>query len=262
LERIKEERKTKLGTKYKELPPVDTSELPEIPVEWAWEYLIYFGALARGKSKHRPRNDKRLFGGDYPFIQTGEVRAANKNITTYTHTYSEFGFQQSKLWDEGTLCITIAANIAEVAFLGFAACFPDSIVGFHADTNIYADFIYYFFKFSKDQITSFAPATAQKNINLTILENLVVPYCLVVEQQQIIQEIEKHFSIADQAEATITASLKKTESLRQSILKRAFEGKLVHQDPNDEPATVLLERIKAEKEKLMTEQQANKKKKQ
>lgn len=97
-----------------------------------WEYLTLdkLGSISRGKSKHRPRNDKILFGGKYPFIQTADVKAANLYLTEYKNTYNEKGLEQSKLWKAGTLCITIAANIAETAILGIDACFPDSIMGF------------------------------------------------------------------------------------------------------------------------------------
>jgi type I restriction enzyme S subunit len=99
-------------TTDKELGTLDT-----LPDGWVWTLLSNVGELGRGKSKHRPRNDAKLFGGSYPFIQTGEVKAASKTVKTYTETYSEFGLAQSKLWPKGTLCITIAANIAETAFL-------------------------------------------------------------------------------------------------------------------------------------------------
>jgi len=195
---------------------------------WAYTYLAYLGHLARGKSKHRPRNDKRLFGGKYPFIQTGEVKAAKGILRNFSDTYSEFGLQQSKLWDRGTLCITIAANIAETCFLGIQACFPDSIVGFKSSDNIVnSKFIDYFIQSIKSKIQAFAPATAQKNINLTTLENLIIPFCSLQEQTQIVQEIESRLSVCDQLEATLTENLDKAEALRQSILKRAFEGKLV-----------------------------------
>jgi len=194
----------------------------------AYTYLAYLGHLARGKSKHRPRNDKRLFGGKYPFIQTGEVKAAKGILRNFSDTYSEFGLQQSKLWDRGTLCITIAANIAETCFLGIQACFPDSIVGFKSSDNIVnSKFIDYFIQSIKSKIQAFAPATAQKNINLTTLENLIIPFCSLQEQTQIVQEIESRLSVCDQLEATLTENLDKAEALRQSILKRAFEGKLV-----------------------------------
>lgn len=133
--------------KYEEPEGVDTAELPELPEGWVWVTLPHLGELARGKSTHRPRNDPRLFGGGYPFIQTGEVRKANGNITTYTETYNEFGLEQSRIWPKGTLCITIAANIAETAILNFSACFPDSIVGFVTNEE-YCDvrFIEYFMR--------------------------------------------------------------------------------------------------------------------
>ncbi len=98
--------------------------------EWNTCTIDDLGAVNRGKSKHRPRNDPQLFGGEYPFIQTGDVKRSNLYITEYTDTYSEKGLAQSKLWSKGTLCITIAANIAESAILGVDACLPDSVVGF------------------------------------------------------------------------------------------------------------------------------------
>jgi type I restriction enzyme S subunit len=86
-------------------------------------------SFGRGKSKHRPRNDQKLYGGKYPSIQTGDIRNANHIITDYSQTYNENGLAQSKLWPKGTICITIAANIAETAILNFDACFPDSVIG-------------------------------------------------------------------------------------------------------------------------------------
>jgi len=227
----KETKKPTKPQQPKDLPPLtkeELSNLPSLPNGWAYTYLAYLGHLARGKSKHRPRNDKRLFGGKYPFIQTGEVKAAKGILRNFSDTYSEFGLQQSKLWDRGTLCITIAANIAETCFLGIQACFPDSIVGFKSSDNIVnSKFIDYFIQSIKSKIQAFAPATAQKNINLTTLENLIIPFCSLQEQTQIVQEIESRLSVCDQLEATLTENLDKAEALRQSILKRAFEGKLV-----------------------------------
>jgi len=236
---------------HKPLPPLtaeELAELPELPAGWAYSYLADMGDLGRGKSKHRPRNDPRLFGGSFPFIQTGEVKAANRVIRSHSQTYSDFGLAQSKLWPKGTLCITIAANIAETAFLGFEGCFPDSVVGFTAfEPVVRAEYIDYFIQAARTRIEAYAPATAQKNINLETLENLVVPYCSHAEQEAVLCELESKLSEADQLDQTLATALQQADALRQSILKKAFSGQLVKQDKNEEPATALLERIRAGK---------------
>ena len=88
------------------------------PMGWPRQRLAELGTLERGSSRHRPRNAPALLGGPYPLIQTGEVAAARWTITSYRSTYSEFGLKQSRLWPAGTLCITIAANIANTGILG------------------------------------------------------------------------------------------------------------------------------------------------
>lgn len=214
---------------FKEIDSKELKKLAEIPAEWMYVYLSDLGELSRGKSKHRPRNDERLFeNGKYPFFQTGEVKSANKYLVHCEKKYGDFGLAQSKLWPVGTLCITIAANIAETCFLGVDGCFPDSIVGFTPkDALISKEYVRYFIEASKLRIWAFAPATAQKNINLTTLENLVIPYCNLEEQSFIVQEIESRLSVCDSIEKTVDTALAQAESMRQSILKKAFEGGLV-----------------------------------
>lgn len=228
------------------VPDKDALEtLPPLPESWVYIHLAHLGDLARGKSRHRPRNDPRLFGGPYPFIQTGEVKAAGRKISSYSVTYSEFGLSQSRLWPAGTLCITIAANIAETAFLDFEGCFPDSVVGFTEFENVVEpEFVECFIKAARVEIAAYAPATAQKNINLTTLEELVVPYCGPEEQRQISSRLDAAFSTIDAIETEITTALAKLSALRQSILKKAFSGQLVPQDPADEPAAALLSRLR------------------
>ena len=214
---------------FKEIDSKELKKLAEIPAEWMYVYLSDLGELSRGKSKHRPRNDERLFeNGKYPFFQTGEVKSANKYLVHCEKKYGDFGLAQSKLWPVGTLCITIAANIAETCFLGVDGCFPDSIVGFTPkDALISKEYVRYFIEASKLRIWAFAPATAQKNINLTTLENLVIPYCNLEEQSFIVQEIESRLSVCDSIEKTVDTALAQAEAMRQSILKKAFEGGLV-----------------------------------
>jgi len=136
-------------------------------IEWKPTKLNELGFVGRGKSRHRPRNAEFLYGGPYPFFQTGDIKAANFYLTEYSQTYSEEGLKQSKLWKPGTLCITIAANIAESAILGIEGCFPDSVVGFIADpdkADVY--FIKYYMEILKLQMQSVSRGTTQDNLSV------------------------------------------------------------------------------------------------
>jgi type I restriction enzyme S subunit len=185
------------------------------------------GELNRGKSKHRPRDDARLYRGAYPFIQTGDIRRSGGTIREHTQTYSEFGLLQSRLWPEGTLCTTIAANIAETGILKFQSCFPDSIVGFTHDgdpaTTRYVEF---FIRTAKEKLAQFAPATAQKNINLDVLQKVAIPPPLA-EQMRIVAEVERRLSVVEELEAVVSTNLQRATRLRQSILQKASSGQLI-----------------------------------
>lgn len=135
--------------------------------EWKPAKLDELGFVGRGKSRHRPRDAAFLYGGRYPFFQTGDIKAANFHLAEFSQTYSEEGLEQSKLWKPGTLCITIAANIAETAILGIEGCFPDSVVGFVADPDK-ADvrFIKYYMDTLKLQMQSVSRGTTQDNLSL------------------------------------------------------------------------------------------------
>jgi type I restriction enzyme S subunit len=159
---------------------------------WEKATLEKLGSVNRGVSKNRPRNDPKLLGGKYPLIQTGDVSNAGTYITAYTQTYSEIGFAQSKLWPAGTLCITIAANIAQTGILAFDACFPDSVVGFVANKDeAHPLFIHGLFGFFQAILEKNAPAAAQKNINLEILRRLEVPKPPIKKQNEFALIVEK-----------------------------------------------------------------------
>lgn len=153
---------------------------------WKTYKLSELGFLARGKSKHRPRDAAFLYGGEYPFIQTGDIKAANHRIKKYTQTYNEQGLKQSKLWDAGTICITIAANIADTAILDFPACFPDSVMGFVPDGNkCDTDFIEYLLQFYKRRIQTHSIGSVQDNINLGTFERVEFSIPPLAEQKAI-----------------------------------------------------------------------------
>jgi type I restriction enzyme, S subunit len=154
--------------------------------EWKEYKLKDLGLLQRGRSRHRPRYAFHLYGGKYPFIQTGQIREASKYITKYEQTYSEEGLKQSKLWPKGTLCITIAANIAELAILDFDACFPDSVLGFIPDKKIAdLDFIFYTLTHFQRELKHIGEGSVQDNINLGTFEDLLFPIPPLPEQTAI-----------------------------------------------------------------------------
>jgi type I restriction enzyme S subunit len=234
LQRILETRRSqwKGKGKYKEPAAPDITDLPELPEGWVWATMPQLGELNRGKSKHRPRDDKKLYGGPYPFIQTGDVRKSEGRITEYSQTYSEFGLKQSRLWPARTLCVTIAANIAETGILTFAACFPDSVVGFLIeDGATTTQYVEYFIRTAREKLERFAPATAQKNINLEVLEAVAVPLPPLAEQERIVSEIDRRLSLVREVETQVDANLKRGERMRQAVLSRAFSGFVPIENP-------------------------------
>jgi type I restriction enzyme S subunit len=180
-------------------------------VEWKTlgEVALEFG---RGKSRHRPRNDPRLYGGGTPFIQTGDIRNAPHIITEYTQTYSKFGLKQSKLWSKGTLCITIAANIAETTILDFDACFPDSVIGFVANpkkSNV--NYVEYLLSSLKTKLQSQSTGCAQSNINLTTFKNVRFPFPHISDQERIVAILDKFEALTN----SISEGLSREIELRQ-----------------------------------------------
>lgn len=186
------------------------------------EIALTFG---RGKSKHRPRNAPKLYGGRYPFVQTGDIRAANHFITEYSQTYSEAGLAQSKLWPKGTVCITIAANIAETAVLGFDACFPDSVIGVIANPNeAEVGFIKYVLQSFKARIQAMGKGSAQANINLGTFENERFPFPPVPEQTKIVAALDSLREETQRLAGVYDRKMSELGALKKSLLHRAFAG--------------------------------------
>ena len=187
--------------------------------EFGLTKLSDLGLLERGKSKHRPRNDPALLGGPYPLIQTGEVTNSGVYIKDYSSTYSDLGLAQSHMWPKGTLCITIAANIAQTAILNFDACFPDSVVGFIPnDNSISTIYLHYWFTFFQKILDAQAPQVAQKNINLKILSNLKV----IVPPLLLQQEFSSFVHQVDKSKVAIQKSLDEAQTLFDSLMQEYF----------------------------------------
>jgi len=164
--------------------------LGEIPQHWEVRRVKQVTQILRGKFTHRPRNDPSLYDGQYPFIQTGAVAQAAKFITGYKQTLNEQGLEVSKLFPNGTLVMTIAANIGDVAILTFEACFPDSIVGFIPSAKVDRDYLYFVFLCMKQELLREAPVNTQGNLNVERIGAMSMPFPSIEEQQIIVQHAE------------------------------------------------------------------------
>ena len=183
--------------------------------------------FGRGKSRHRPRNEPSLYGGKYPFIQTGDIRNAGHFITKFSQTYSEAGLAQSKLWPKGTICITIAANIAETGILGFDACFPDSVIGVvpnPAEADV--GFVEYLLQSFKVRIQALGQGSAQANINMGTFENERFPFPSVAEQREIVAKLDDLSEQTQRLGSIYQHKLTALDELKKSLLSRAFSGGL------------------------------------
>lgn len=187
----------------------------------SWDYVTLdkLGSISRGKSKHRPRNDKFLFGGKYPFIQTADIKAAGLYLTEYTETYSDKGLEQSKLWPAGTLCITIAANIADTTILGIDACFPDSVMGFIPYEGISnVKFVKYSFDILQRDCKKISQGTAQDNLSWRKLSTIKFPAPPIEVQDKIVSILSGYDDLIENNQKQI----KLLEEAAQRLYKEWF----------------------------------------
>lgn len=210
--------------KLKNIPSL---RFPEFSGNWEVRKLKEVADIGRGKSKHRPRDAEFLYGGKYPFIQTGDIRKAGLYLTEYSQTYSEEGLKQSKLWFEDTLCITIAANIAETSILKIKACFPDSIIGLIPSENkTTVLFVKHLFDKFKIQIQSLSQGAAQDNLNQEKLSNIEFVFPELKEQTKIASFLT---AVDDKIQAL---KQKKTllEQYKKGVMQKIFSQELRFKD--------------------------------
>ncbi|MBI5074747.1 MAG: restriction endonuclease subunit S [Nitrospirae bacterium] len=200
------------------LKPSGIPWLGDIPEHWESRRVKQTSRILRGKFSHRPRNDQSLYDGIYPFIQTGAVAQAKKFIASYTQTLNEKGLAVSKLFPKGTLVMTIAANIGNVAVLTFDACFPDSIVGFVPFKEINQDYLYSVFLCMKPDLLREAPVNTQGNLNVERIGAMGIPLPPIDEQCVIVRYIEE-------TTVPLTAAISRTE--REIARLREYRTRLI-----------------------------------
>ena len=208
------------------LQPSGTPWLGGIPQHWEVRRVKQAARILRGKFSHRPRNDASLYDGKYPFIQTGVVTNASKFITIYSQTLNEKGLAVSKLFPSGTLVMTIAANIGEVAVLTFDACFPDSIVGFVPTASADRDYLYMVFLCMKPELLREAPVNTQGNLNVERIGAMGMPFPSLGEQRQIAKRAEDETGAFDPAISRLKREIELLREYRISIVADVVTGQL------------------------------------
>jgi len=187
--------------------------------DWRPRKLNELGFVGRGKSRHRPRNEPSLYGGPYPFFQTGDIKAADLYLRKFEQTYSEAGLAQSKLWQPGTLCITIAANIAETAILGIPGCFPDSVVGFVPDpAEADVRLVKYYIDTIKLRMQNVSKGTTQDNLSVDKL----LTFDFVVPDVEGQRKIASILSAYDDLIENNTRRIAILEAMAQAIYREWF----------------------------------------
>ena len=198
----------------------------DIPKEWDCKKVKYVTSISRGIFNHRPRNDERYYGGEYPFIQTGDVAGAQKYIESYSQTLNELGKSVSKCFPKGTLTMTIAANVGDAAILGFDAFFPDSVVGFIPNADINDEYLYYIFKAMKSEFVRTAIKSTQLNLNVERIRDLFVPVVVQKsEQLEIAEYLNTKCADIDALIAKKQQYLTEIENYKKSLIYEYVTGK-------------------------------------
>lgn len=198
----------------------------EIPEHWEILQIKYTAELLRGKFSHRPRNDERLYGGEFPFIQTGDIVACGKYLMNYTQTLNDWGYSVSKEFPVGTLVMTIAGNIGDVAILAIKSCFPDSIIGFYPYKNSTVDFLYYLFNTLKHELLKNSTVSTQMNLNVERVGSIKVPLPPISEQQAIVAYLDEQTALIDKIIAVETQYIASLKEYRQSLISAVVTGKI------------------------------------
>jgi type I restriction enzyme S subunit len=200
--------------------------LGEIPAHWRIGRVKFLANVQRGKFSHRPRNDPDFYNGEYPFIQTGDISSADKYVRDYHQTLNERGFSVSKQFPQGTLVMSIAANIGNLAILDFTACFPDSIVGIVPQDQIKKDFLYYDLLAMEEQMLTLSTQNTQLNLNVEQIGQVQITVPPVSEQYDIATYLDREIAKIDTLADKLHAAIDRLDEYRTALIAAAVTGKI------------------------------------
>ena len=208
------------------LKPSGVEWLGDVPEHWDILEIKKISQIQRGKFTHRPRNDPSLYDGPYPFIQTGDISGATKMITGFKQTLNQQGLAISTIFPAGTLVMTIAANIGDVAILNFDACFPDSVVGFIPQNNVHRDQLYYLFRAMKNEFLREAPVNTQGNLNVERIGSIKVALPPLQEQAATVEHLDNITEATDDTIRRADGQIRLIEEYWTRLIADVVTGQL------------------------------------
>jgi type I restriction enzyme S subunit len=206
------------------MKPSDLDWVTEVPQNWQVQQVKRLCNLVRGQFTHRPRNDPILYDGPYPFIQTGDITAAGKYIVTYSQTLNDLGFSASKKFPRGTLVMSIAANIGDVAILDFEACFPDSMIGMIPGHKTNLDYLYYLMRSMRSIMLRSAVQSTQLNLNYVRIGTNFTPVPPLKEQAAIAEYLDAKEHESHLITSTIQSQIATLTAYRKSLIHECVTG--------------------------------------
>lgn len=210
--------------------------LGQVPEHWIVKSYRHASKIYRGKFGHRPRNDPAFYDGEYPFIQTGDVARAGKHITSYSQTLNEKGKEVSQLFPKGTLMMAIAANIGDLAILGFEAYAPDSVVGFKPNQDIDLEFLRYSFMAALPALEQTSTQSTQANLNVERIGAVQGVFPSLNDQQEIVGYLDDMLNKYSVIEKEMHKAIELLQERRTALISSAVTGKIDvrnWQDPNE-----------------------------
>jgi type I restriction enzyme, S subunit len=236
----------------KTLPPLtaeELAELPELPEGWSW---IKFGEIFDvfvGSTPSRKIPD--YWKGEISWVSSGEVAFCRIKSTKEKITMEGYLNASTEIHPAGSVMLAMIGEgktRGQAAILDIDAAHNQNTAAIRINySGCPSEYLYQYLFYQYENTRKAGSGNNQKALNKERVSDMCMPFCSIAEMNVVVSEIDEKLSIVGQLDQTLTTALQQAETLRQSILKKAFSGQLVPQDPNDEPASVLLERIQAEK---------------
>ena len=240
--------KPKASKPFELLTNQELAELPLLPKGWSWFKVGNLCDVVRGGSP-RPAGDPKLYGGNIPFLKVADITATSEPyLKSYSHTITAAGLKKTRQIKPNTLLLSNSgATLGVPKICLISATMNDGVAAFLGLPHNTLLYHYYFWESKTEFLRNIDQGAAQPNLNTDLIKETIIPISSELEIIAVIDKLQLALSEVDQLDQTITTALQQSEALRQSILKKAFSGTLVAQNADDEPAVVLLARIKTEK---------------